>query len=100
MNSRERKERAITIILSFLIALGASLIIIFRNSPFGKTILDSLAIIAGLFQTIVSIFIFREVEKSYIKMLAFLLMIIGIATVLIHLMRIAPVEIWKILGIR
>lgn len=95
-----KKDIVITAVLSFLIVAGTSLIIGFRNTPFGKTILDSLAIIAGIFQTIVGIFIFKGVKKSYLKILVFLIILIGIATFLIHILRIAPVEVWKILGIR
>ena len=95
-----KKDITLTIILSLLIIIGAALIIAFRNSPAGKTILDSLAMITGILQTIIGIVVFKAVKKSYLKMLIFIIILIGIVTFIIHVMRIAPVETWKILGLR
>jgi len=96
----KRKDILITAILSILIIIAAAFIIGFRNLPIGKKILDSLAIIGGAFQTVIAIVIFNNVQKSYLKIIAFILIMIGLAMFVIHLIGVTPVYIWKFFGIR
>ena len=75
MKQEKKKDILITVILSALIIIAAAFIIGLRNYTIGKKILDSLAIIGGALQTVISVIIFRHVKKPYLKILAFLLFI-------------------------
>ncbi len=88
------KEILIGAFLTLIVA-AIVLAIMFSPTAIGRIVLDYGAVLGGIIlvvEAIVSIILHRH-EKSYYHLLRFIRILIGLAMIIIHIMRILPVNI-------